>query len=457
MANKKEKVALSSVFASAAMTMMKLAVGLLTGSLGILSEAAHSLLDLGAASLTWIAVRVSDKPADQKHPYGHGKVENISALIETGLLFLTSGWIIKEGVDRLLADKVEVKVTWYGVAVILISIVIDFTRARALSKVAKETGSQALEADALHFSSDILSSLVVLCGLGFVALGWKKGDAVAAIGVACFVLSAGYRLGKRTIDVLIDTAPVGTADRIGAIAAAVPGVAHVQQIRARPGGTTIFAEAILKVGRGLALEQVEAVRREVVAKVQAELPNVALLVVAEPLALDDEGIAETVQVTAAAMGLAVHDISILFIDGRRVLGFDLEVEETLSLQDAHAIASSLEERLLQAFGSGIAIDIHIDPSRRSEDIVVMPAADEAARITTEIRDLLSAYPMVRDMHHLTVQCGRSGYYIAFHCIFPKTAAMKAIHEITASIERDIRARIARIDRVVIHAEPDALT
>src|SRR3954469_21799441 len=151
MGGEKKDVALSSVLASAAMTVMKLTVGLMTGSLGILSEAAHSLLDLGAASLTWFAVRVSDKPADAEHPYGHGKIENVSALIETGLLFLTSAWIIKEAVGRLLSDTVEVETTWYGVAVIVISIAIDYTRSRALLKVARQTGSQALEADACIF------------------------------------------------------------------------------------------------------------------------------------------------------------------------------------------------------------------------------------------------------------------------------------------------------------------
>ncbi|TAN61941.1 MAG: cation transporter, partial [Magnetospirillum sp.] len=202
--DRKQSVALSSVFASAAMTIMKLVVGLMTGSLGVLSEAAHSLLDMGAAILTWFAVRIGDQPADERHPYGHGKVESVSALIETGLLFVTAAWIIKEAIGRLLAEAVVVESTWWSVGVIVISILIDIGRSRALSKVAKETGSQALEADALHFSSDILSSCAVLVGLGLVWLGWPKGDAVAALGVAGFVMLAGWRLGTRTIDVLVD-------------------------------------------------------------------------------------------------------------------------------------------------------------------------------------------------------------------------------------------------------------
>ncbi len=212
--NKKQSVALSSVFASVALTLLKLVVGLTTGSMGILSEAAHSFLDFGAALLTFLSVRVSDKEADEKHHFGHQKVESVSALIETGLLFLTSAWIIYEAVKRLAGGKVEIEVTWYAYAVMIISIIVDFSRSRALKRIAKETKSQALEADALHFSSDILSSLTVIAGLIFVSLGIAKADAIAAIGVALFVLHAGYRLGRRTIDVLVDATPPGLSEKL---------------------------------------------------------------------------------------------------------------------------------------------------------------------------------------------------------------------------------------------------
>lgn len=310
MTGKKQAVALASVFASAAMTAMKLAVGLMTGSLGILSEAAHSLLDMGAATLTWFAVRIGDRPADAEHPWGHAKVENVSALIETGLLFLTSAWIIKEAVERLRGEAVAVEVTWYGIAVIVVSMLIDFGRARALGKVARETGSAALEADALHFSSDIASSAVVLVGLGLTAWGWPQGDAVAAIGVAGFVCLAGWRLGRRTIDMLIDTAPRGIAEEVTRIATAVPGIARVDRVRARPAGATIYVELVVRVGRGRSFGQVQALRDAVATAICAARPEIDPLVVAEPLTLDDEDVAEAVQVVAANRGVAVHDIAL---------------------------------------------------------------------------------------------------------------------------------------------------
>lgn len=453
MSNEKESVALSSVFASAAMTVMKLVVGLMTGSLGILSEAAHSLLDLGAATLTWFAVRVSDQPADAKHPYGHGKIENVSALIETGLLFLTSAWIIKEAVQRLMADHVEVETTWYAAAVIVVSIAIDFFRARALTKVAKETGSQALEADALHFSSDILSSAVVLLGLGFVALGWEKGDAIAALGVAGFVCLAGWRLGKRTIDVLIDTAPEGVAERVGELATATPGVARVDHVRARPAGATVFVETVVKVSRGLSLDQVQAVRDAVRAAIRQDMPEIDPLVVAEPLTLDDEDVAETVRVAAANLGHSVHDIGFYTLGSRRHVGFDLEVDEALSVAAAHDIASALENVLAHELGADIGIDIHIDPCRNHVAAGESLSSAENDAIVAAVHAAVAAQPLAGGVHHVFTQRGSDGVYIAFHCVFPGNASVKTVHDVTAWIEHDLRSRLANVGRVVIHAEP----
>lgn len=454
MSAEKESVALSSVFASAGMCAMKLVVGLLTGSLGILSEAAHSLLDLGAATLTWFAVRVSDQPADDKHPYGHGKIENVSALIETGLLFLTSAWIIKEAVTRLLADSVEVETTWYAVAVIVVSIVIDFFRARALSKVAKETGSQALEADALHFASDIYSSAVVLVGLGLVALGWEKGDAIAALGVAGFVCLAGWRLGKRTIDVLIDTAPEGVAEMVEKLAAAAPGVARVEQVRARPAGATVFVEAVVKVGRGLSLEQVQSVREGVRAAIRQEMPELDPLVVAEPLTLEDEDVAETVRIAAANLGHAVHDIGLYTLGSRRHVGFDLEVDEHLSVAAAHDIATSLEHLLAQELGADIGIDIHIDPRRNHVTAGEHLGEEKTAALFAAVNEIAAAQPLAAGVHHFFAQQGPDGIYVAFHCVFPGDASVKGVHDVTAQMEYELRRRFDEVARVVVHAEPE---
>ncbi|WP_161539612.1 cation diffusion facilitator family transporter [Paramagnetospirillum kuznetsovii] len=449
--DRKSAVALSSVFASAAMTVMKLAVGLMTGSLGVLSEAAHSLLDMGAAILTWFAVRIGDQPADERHPYGHGKVESVSALIETGLLFVTAAWIVKEAVTRLMAPAVEVETTWWSVGVIVASIIIDIGRSRALSKVAKETGSQALEADALHFSSDILSSTAVLIGLGLVWLGWPKGDAVAALGVAAFVVLAGWRLGSRTIDVLVDAAPQGIAERVEEVAAKVPGVARVDAVRARPAGPTVFAEVVVKVGRTMHLEQVEALRRAVIERLKSDLPEVQPMVIAEPLTLDDESITETVRGLAATRGLAVHHVGVAAMDGHPHVSFDLEVDESLTIAAAHAIATTLEDELKAELGAEVTIDSHIDPRRKEVFTDAQPAGHRQAEIRAALAGLADG--LVDKVHHLEVQEREDGLYVSFHCLFPDDVPIGQAHQATARLEHRLRDTVPGIARVVVHAEP----
>lgn len=280
--NKKQSVALSSVVASLALTVLKLIVGLATGSMGILSEAAHSLLDLGAATLTFLAVRVGDKEADEHHHYGHQKVESVSALIETGLLFLTSVWILYEAIKRLSTGKTEVEITWYAFAVMIFSIAIDFSRSRALKKVAIATKSQALEADALHFSSDILSSLTVIVGLIFVYLGIAKADAIAAIGVSFFVLHAGYVLGRRTVDVLVDATPDGSSKKINYIAKQVTGVISVKRIRVRAVGNTTFIDMTIIVSSDLTVDKAHIICDKIENKIKASFPEADITIHSEP-------------------------------------------------------------------------------------------------------------------------------------------------------------------------------
>lgn len=213
MVNKKE-AALSSIIAAVFLTTMKFVVGILTFSLGIISEAIHSLLDLLAAMITYFSVSMSDKPADRQHQYGHGKIENLSAFLESVLLVITCAWIVYEAVNRLLTNESNVTVTVWSYAVVIVSMIIDISRSRMLFKVAKRDNSQALEADAIHFSTDILSSGVVLLGLICAHFGYYKADAISAIGVAIIVLFISFRLGKSAIDVLLDRVPDGLTEKL---------------------------------------------------------------------------------------------------------------------------------------------------------------------------------------------------------------------------------------------------
>jgi cation diffusion facilitator family transporter len=286
----KRSAALSSVIAAIGLTTFKLIVGLLTNSLGILAEAAHSGLDMVAAAMTYFAVQVSDKPADKEHPFGHGKIENLSALFETLLLLATSGWIIYEAVQRLFFINVKVQASIWSFIVMGTSIVIDYTRSRILYKAARKYKSQALEADALHFSTDIWSSSVVIVGLiGLTisryipGLDWMhKADAIAALIVAIIVIYISGELGWRTVSALLDTAPRGLADKVETAAASINGVVDAHAIRIRPSGAHTFIDLHITMDGNCTLNEAHAATEVIEKAIHDIISPVDITVHVEP-------------------------------------------------------------------------------------------------------------------------------------------------------------------------------
>ncbi|MCK9210900.1 MAG: cation diffusion facilitator family transporter [Ignavibacteriaceae bacterium] len=282
MSSEKSNVALSSFLAAIFLTSFKLIVGFTTGSLGIISEGVHSFFDLLAAGMTLIAVRYSDKPADYNHHYGHGKIENLSALVETILLLITCGWIVSEAVHRLTTGKLEIEVTFWSFFVIITSIIIDFTRSRALSKAAKKFNSQALEADALHFSSDILSSLVVLIGLIAYTINFKAADSISSIIVAFVVVVVSYRLGKRAINVLLDAAPQGINEKVKKLISDMKIVHDVHDIKIRNSGPDIFIEMNIHLLGDTPLQDAHKIASAIEEEIQSKVKNSIVHIHMEP-------------------------------------------------------------------------------------------------------------------------------------------------------------------------------
>lgn len=278
----KKVVALTSLVAAILLTLFKAIVGVATGSLGILSEAAHSGLDFTAALMTYFAVSISGKPADDSHHYGHGKFESFSALFEVLLLLLTCGWIIYKAAYRLAGHHVEVEVNVWSFAVMGIAIVVDITRSQALMRVARRYGSQALEADALHFQSDIYSSLVVIFGLIFTKAGFPVGDPLAALGVSVLVMIASVRLAMRSSQVLLDRAPSGVEGQIRKILASLPHIAEVRKIRVRDAGTQVFVDVTIAVDGDMSLGESHTVADESERQIAAVISRADVTVHVEP-------------------------------------------------------------------------------------------------------------------------------------------------------------------------------
>jgi cation diffusion facilitator family transporter len=453
----KRSVALISVGAAVLLTGTKLVVGLWTNSLGILSEAAHSGLDLLAAGMTLWAVSVSGRPADGDHTYGHGKVENLSALAETLLLLGTCGWIIMESCRRLLFHEAVVSVNAWSFSVVILSITVDYWRARALQRAADKFGSQALEADALHFSTDIWSSAVVLAGLAGVlaaehlGLPWlRQADAVAALGVAIIVLVVCYRLGRKSVDDLLDAAPRGLREKVEE-AAKVPGVREVRQVRVRRSGPSFFADVTVTVGHDAPFERAHAIADQAEASVREVLPGADVVVHVEPCAEGADPIS-IARALAARHGFSANSLRLCDDPEGSCLDLHLEVRPGLSVEQAHREVSAYEADLRASLPTLSEVVSHIEPAGQNSGLGSQDAAGEDL-IRTAVSGFELSEKVAIDPHDIRARMHDGELSLSLHCsVDPKTPVEDA-HDLTVRLEKHLRAAVPNLKRVVIHVEP----
>src|SRR5215470_9621652 len=363
----KRRAAALSVGSALLLVSLKAFLVVRTGSLGVLSEALHSGLDLVAAIITFLSLRVSDRPADERHPYGHGKFENFSAFVETGLLLLTALYVIYEAFDRLFFRNVHIEPGLTAILVLLVALAVDLTRARKLERVAAKYASEALEADALHFSTDVWSTLVVIAGIALAWAGEKwnlpwllYADALAGLAVAGVILWVGSRLGRRTLDALLDAVPEGLQEEIAGAVGAMPGVLSVERVRLRRAGNRYFVDATVSVPRTASLEQVHRWSDAIEERVGQIVPS-DVVVHAEPRAPQGEPFFDSIRAVAQRLGLAVHDLSAQQGDGQLFVELHLEVGPELSLREAHAQATQMEEAIRELRHEPTEVNIHIEP------------------------------------------------------------------------------------------------
>jgi cation diffusion facilitator family transporter len=462
----KRNAALGSVLAAVLLTGLKLVVGLLTGSLGILAEAAHSGLDLVAATVTFFAVRISGKPPDERHLYGHGKVENLSALVETLLLLLTCVWIIYEAIQRLFFKSVEVEANLWAFGVMAISILVDISRSRMLYRAARKHKSQALEADALHFSTDIWSSAVVIGGLMLVWLSrrlgseWAwlaKADAVAALAVACIVVYVSLQLGKRTLAALLDAAPPGLAEHITSEANQVSGVRGVGPVRVREAGPSTFVDLTVNVDRSASLEEAHQIATEVDNRISRLVHSGDVMVHVDPVRQVGENLSQTVSAIAARLGMRTHNVHAHDVRGRYVVDLHVEVPAGLTLSQAHERVSHLEMAVQDEIPQVEDVHSHIEPTGATAAPLEALNSREEDVLRAQIVAVAKEVSGVRGCDSLHIRSSPEGYDLAFNCLADPDLSVVEAHRLADQVEKQLRARIPGVSQVLVHVEPEAAT
>jgi len=455
----KQRVARRSMAAAAAMTLLKVAAGLLSGSLGVLSDAAHSGLDLVGSALTYFSVHVSDKPADEDHTYGHGKIENLSAFSEAGLMAVSCAWIIWEAVQRIFYHPVEVHHSLWPVLVLVTSIGVDIWRSRQLRAVAVRTGSPALATDAFHFASDIWATLAVLAGLGASWVGERLqigalhyADPLAALVISLMILRMTVRLGHEAVGALVDEIPAETRRRLVREVERVDGVLAVERARVRRAGAGYFADVTLALPRRFTFEHTGELVEAATAAVQRALPGADVVIHTIPRETKAESIFDRVRAVAARNNVSVHELSIQTHHGRLQVELHVELEEHLALREAHGFVTALEAQILRNVPEVDSVLTHIE----SEPATIEQPEEELVedrRLEQALRAAAAGLPEIVDVHAVAVGRTREHISLTCHCTLPDDLPMNRVHEVITALEDRFKLERPEVYRVTIHPEP----
>lgn len=458
----KRSAARVSLLAAIGITALKLITGLLTGSLGMLSEAAHSSVDMVAAAITLLSVRVSDRPADETHHYGHGKIENLSAFTEVVIMLGSCVWIVTEAVSRITSrEHLTLRPSIWPFLVLLLSIAVDFSRSRHLHHVAQQSSSQALEADAIHFSTDIWSSLAVLLGLAASFAGTRLGipalqmaDPIAGLIVSIIILRVTWALGRRTVDALLDATPSESRAAIRELKReldAMPGVLQVARLRTRRSGAEYFVDLTLGLSRNLTFQRTEQITRAATLAVERQLPGADVVIHTVPMATGAESVHDRIRAVAARMNLTIHDVSVQRYGQQLQVEQHLEVDEKMRLQQAHDLATSLEAEIQREIPEVASILTHIESEPAT---IEQPESQERDRdLERRLRHAAIAFPEILDIHDVIVTRMGAHLQVNCHCTMPDGLPMSKVHSVITSLEGAFKLEVPEVDRLLIHPEP----
>ena len=475
----KRSAAIFSVIAAGIVALLKLLTGVLTGSLGMLSEAAHSAIDLIASAITLFSVQVADRPADADHNYGHGKAESLAALVETFIMLGSCLWIVTEAIQRIFFHQhLALRPSLWPFAVLLVSIVVDFTRSRTLGRIARLHRSDALFADSIHFATDMWASLAVMVGLAATFAGerlsqpWLEyADPIAAIVVAGVILRVSWRLAHQTVDALLDATPTSdpTSDQPQSKEdlrnnlihdlMAIPGVLSVDRLRTRRSGADYFADVTLGMPRNLTFQRSEQLTMAATEAVQRHLPGADVVIHTVPTAALGESVHDRVRAVAARRNLAIHEIAVQHIDGGLHVEQHLEVDESMPLRQAHELVTDLEAEMRREVPAIVSILTHIESEPAT---IERPASLERDReLEVHLRRVAAAFPEILDIHEVFVTrrriraAGNAGNHIqvSCHCTLPDDLPMERVHAVITALEGAFKLDAPEVDRLLIHPEP----
>ena len=470
----KRTAALFSVFAATLITLLKLLTGIFTGSLGMLSEAAHSGIDLVASAITLFSVQAADRPADDQHNYGHGKIESLSAFVETGLMLASSVWITFEAAERIThRHRLELPLSIWPFLVLIVSIAVDFARSRSLRKIATEQHSEALAADAAHFGTDLWASGAVLLGLCATKFGelyqlpaLELADPIAALVVAGIILAVSWRLARHTADTLLDATPAQdgatpaqTRRKLIHDLGSIPGVLNVNRLRTRRSGSGYFADLTLAMPRNLTFQRSEQITFAATEAIQRVLPDADVVVHSVPTASIAESIHDRVRAAAARANLSIHDVSVQQYKNGLHLELHLEVDETLPLSMAHDIVTRLESDIRTEVPEIASILTHIESEPAT---IEQPEALERERerdreivrhLTHILRNVASEFPEILDIHDIQVATHHDRIHVNCHCTLPDELPMARVHQIITELENAYKLAAPHVSRLLIHPEP----
>jgi cation diffusion facilitator family transporter len=460
-ARDKRLAARRSLLAASFLTLLKVAVGLGSGSLGILSEAANSGLDILAAGFIYVTLWFSDKPADANHPYGHHKFESFAAFLQTGVVFFTCLTFVIAAFRRVFIAPAAVDVSISAVSVMVISIFVSWFRFHDLDRAARIHKSQALESHALNYRLDVWSALVVLLGLAALWLGqrWqlpslRVADPIAALIVVGFVVYHSARLGRRTMDTLLDAAPAGLSERLLPAVEQVPGVVSCRRARVRYAGNKPFVDLKISVSRSIPFDHVPAILDRVRLEVEQLLPDADVVIDPEPDIPNEHSLFERVKWIARRNNLAVHDVLVHEVEGRLTLDLHLEVDERLTLDQAHDEANKLEQQVYAELSEIAVINTHIEGEGAHVQADRMPLA-QREHMARELRRVATQVPDILDCHDVTVREISQKIYVSCHCLMLGSLPISQVHDRTVELETLFRNTFPEIYKVTIHTEPES--